>query len=320
MKKLLSYFGALLVIPSLHAAGAVMTPAAIEDFLHDHYYEIEFFVFERPEVMEFNSDEILALNRQRSLPRSMRTQRLDPDFIWTRPIDQLTRSCLTFPVLDYEMLEPADSRMEETEATRTSTTSGRPVPSIHPTLGDHPLLTFMDRMAEFELSLAQSSQRWLTSDRFALGREAERVERTGLGRLLFHGRWLQAVPPRETPDPILIQAGEQLHYPVEVRELEGTVSVTLGRYLHFQAALYFHAPGLGLIPVTARMTSAGTGVLDEPGQLGQRYMMLSESRRMRSEETHYLDHPKLGLVIRIDPVAFPAELIQALEELEEDPE
>ena len=320
MKKLLSYCWLLLVIAPLQAAGAAGNPADIEDFLHDSYYQIEFFVFERPEIMEFNSDEILALNRHRSLPRSMRTQRLDPDFIWTRPLDQQTRSCLTFPVLAYEMLQPVDSRVEETASARLPNSPARPVPTIHPTLAVHPLLTLMASMAEFELGLAQSSQRWQNSDRFVLGREAERVERTGLGRVLFHGRWLQAVPPRETPDPILIQAGEQLHYPVQVRELEGTVSVTLGRYLHFRAELFFHAPGLGLIPVTARMTSDGTEVLDQPRPPAHSYMMLSESRRMRSKETHYLDHPKLGVVIRIDPVEIPVELGQALEDLKKGPE
>jgi hypothetical protein len=50
------------------------------------------------------------------------------------------------------------------------------------------------------------------------------------------------------------------------------------------------------------------------------YMVLSESRRMRSEELHYLDHPKLGLVVRIDPVRFPDDLIQSFVALEENVE
>ena len=29
------------------------------------------------------------------------------------------------------------------------------------------------------------------------------------------------------------------------------------------------------------------------------YMQLSESRRMRSEELHYLDHPAMGAIIKI---------------------
>jgi len=43
---------------------------------------------------------------------------------------------------------------------------------------------------------------------------------------------------------------------------------------------------------------------------------LSQSRRLRSNEIHYLDHPKFGIVVRIDPVAIPQELILLLEALE----
>ena len=45
-------------------------------------------------------------------------------------------------------------------------------------------------------------------------------------------------------------------------------------------------------------------------------------RRLRSEELHHLDHPAIGVLVRIDPIAIPAELVRsaaALEELEENP-
>ena len=32
------------------------------------------------------------------------------------------------------------------------------------------------------------------------------------------------------------------------------------------------------------------------------YMQLAESRRMRSEELHYLDHPEFGMLVLITPV------------------
>jgi hypothetical protein len=36
-------------------------------------------------------------------------------------------------------------------------------------------------------------------------------------------------------------------------------------------------------------------------------MELREQRRMRSGELHYLDHPKFGVLARIDPVQAPDE-------------
>ncbi len=47
------------------------------------------------------------------------------------------------------------------------------------------------------------------------------------------------------------------------------------------------------------------------------YMQLHESRRMRSGELHYLDHPKLGILVRIDPVQIPDSLSEAYTALEE---
>ena len=43
----------------------------------------------------------------------------------------------------------------------------------------------------------------------------------------------------------------------------------------------------------------------------QGYMELIETRRMRSSELHYLDHPKIGIIAQIEEVTLPS----ALEEL-----
>ena len=49
-------------------------------------------------------------------------------------------------------------------------------------------------------------------------------------------------------------------------------------------------------------------------------MVLDESRRMRSEEIHYLDHPKFGVIVRIDPVLVPEAVQLGFEALQEDVE
>ena len=46
------------------------------------------------------------------------------------------------------------------------------------------------------------------------------------------------------------------------------------------------------------------------------YFELNESRRMRSEEIHYLDHPALGIIVKITPIEAPESLVQAWKELE----
>jgi hypothetical protein len=241
----------------------------------------------------------------------------------------MTRACLTFPLLTYELVpageSPADPTLEP-ELVKPLTdpqpaAEKRPVPEIAPELGPDPMLDFLAKMTAFEDGLIASSQRWQAPEAFRLSREASRIERRGAGRILFHGRWLQAVPPREQDDPILVTGGETLSPPLPAHELVGTVGVTLGRYLHFRADLFFHGPALGLTPASAVMAADGASTLTptETVQAGG-YMVLSESRRMRSEELHYLDHPKLGLVVRIDPVRFPDDLIQSFIALEENVE
>ncbi len=106
---------------------------------------------------------------------------------------------------------------------------------------------------------------------------------------------------------------------------EGTMAVTLGRYLHFQTTLWYREPALGQMPVDIPLgddfldgyTSFGissTTTLPEPDS---GFMLLSESRRLRSDEIHYLDHPKIGIVVRIDSVTIPRELARRFEALEE---
>ncbi len=297
------------------------TLEALDALLSERYYEVEFFVFERPAVLDFATEEILTLDRPRALPKAIRTQRLAPEELWREPLDPLTRACLTFPILSYELLPPAETLTESPSAADAPDAGDLPAPvptpQIEPILEPDPHLDFLAKVAEFERTLQAGSQRWQPPENFRLQRAANRISRRGLGRIVFHGRWLQVVPAREAPDPILVQGGEQLSPPFPSHELIGSVGVTLGRYLHFKADLFFHGPGLGLEPAVAAMDASGEGLLLESERMVSTagYMQLSESRRMRSEELHYLDHPKLGVVVRIDPVSFPEALLEQFEQL-----
>lgn len=307
----------LLATLSAHAAPAPLDGTTLDDLFTANHYQIEFFVFERPDVMEFDTVEVLARTGERALPWSMRIQRGEGEPLWPWPVAPETRACLTFPMLTYELEPlPGDTR-PAADASDPGAVAGRPVPEIHPILEPDPLLDLMAAVAEFERALTAMSNRWLDAETFLLAPDARRVQRSGLGRVLFHGKWIQDVPPRESPDPILIQGGQQLVFPTPVHELEGTVGVTLGRFLHFRADLFFHAPALGVEPIAGALSAAGREVLDPAPPLVPSYMQLSESRRMRSEEIHYLDHPKLGLVVRIDPVEIPQTLLEAFDTLKE---
>ena len=101
---------------------------------------------------------------------------------------------------------------------------------------------------------------------------------------------MQPTPPRDAGEPLLLQVGTRSG---GVHALEGTLQITLGRYLHFRAQLWQSAA-----PTAQPQTFP--------------YIELNESRAMRSGELHYLDHPEMGVLVRIDPVAVPTELAEAM--------
>ena len=57
--------------------------------------------------------------------------------------------------------------------------------------------------------------------------------------------------------------------------------------------------------------------LAQPIEFTPGYFVLDERRRLRSDELHYLDHPKFGVLAVIQPVGVPEKLIDALTAIEE---
>ena len=172
---------------------------------------------------------------------------------------------------------------------------------------------------DFERRLLREGWQW-RYDELSLATAASRMRRSGDYDVLHHGRWLQAVPPRDSATPLLLQLGPEM--PDATFELEGSVSVTLGRFLHFAAHLWLQqAPTEArAAPDLARASEPNGGPevsVDARGPTTDAVdrVLLSESRRMRPGELHYLDHPWLGILVRIEPVQAPATLAALAESL-----
>ncbi len=76
--------------------------------------------------------------------------------------------------------------------------------------------------------------------------------------------------------------------------LDGTLRVHRARYLHVQADLLYYRPLDTNIDATISLA-------DDP-YAAPRLFRLTESRRMRSRELHYLDHPLFGALVKIWPM------------------
>ncbi|MDP6374495.1 MAG: CsiV family protein [Pseudomonadales bacterium] len=160
-------------------------------------------------------------------------------------------------------------------------------------------------LEHFETALMASSFALRPRQSLVMSDMAARIGARSAYSVLMHAGWIQPVPPRGAPDPLLIQYGLPMD---DVFQLEGTLAVTIGRYLHFHANLVYREPALGLLPVS--LEADGGPDWSPPGDWLELGMVMDERRRMRSGELHYLDHPKFGVIVRIDPL-HPSEALSA---------
>lgn len=105
---------------------------------------------------------------------------------------------------------------------------------------------------------------------------AQQLGRDGHYRLLSQARWQQTLDPsgKATVKPVRISGGT-------AGELDGTILLYLSRYLHMDVNLLFRDNTSSSAPLTFR---------------------LSEQRRVKGQETHYFDHPRFGVLVRILPL------------------
>ncbi len=212
-------------------------------------------------------------------------------------------------ILDDANAAPIDSAIEGT--TSESTPALPPVTLETTQLTLTPYLQFLADVASFETSLFASSYTWLPD--LAMQDYVKAINRQSHLRPVLHRRWRAPVPARDAPQPIYIASTVDEQAPATrpgFAKIEGHVSVTVGRFLHFAPTLWYHADNLGFAPIALPALQA------LPRPQPARYFEMAQSRRMRSEELHYLDHPKFGIVVRIDPVTIPAELIAQWEALD----
>ncbi len=143
------------------------------------------------------------------------------------------------------------------------------------------------------------------------------MQTKGGSEVLFPETGRQPVASRGRARAIILDdSGAEQRYP----RLQGSITLYNERYLEVAANIWLNtdgnylqsdwqmpAPPLGpsAVEVVAADTvePAATRVVPYPFRHA---IALQEARRMRSGETHYLDHPVLGVVIRLSPLSSEA--------------
>lgn len=117
--------------------------------------------------------------------------------------------------------------------------------------------------------------------------------------------------------PMLASGVRMARDPSQVA-LDGTLRVHRARYLHVQADLLYYRPmdsdtrapvppegDPNALPAKDSPDTAYIEQLLAEGDTAPRVFRLTESRRMRSRELHYLDHPLFGVLVEAWPLELP---------------
>lgn len=143
-----------------------------------------------------------------------------------------------------------------------------------------------------------------------LGREADRLRRQPGYRVLLHTAWRQPTGSRERAPWIRLSDGGDVSV---AQGLDGMARLSLRRYLHLDldlvlsremelpVALPTPQPVAGTVAIPLGKPDGAAGAIP-PASSAVSYrrvlqpFRLVDSRRMRSDELHYIDHPTFGVL------------------------
>lgn len=167
-----------------------------------------------------------------------------------------------------------------------------------------------------------------------LTQEVRALRRDKRYQVLFHQAWRQPVVEYDKAPALLIHGGNQFG---EHFELSGSLTLSVSRYLHLKTNLWlsefvanygqerldwpelparpslnkqegysllFDQPEQGLWSQFSSGNEEYSSILAQP-YLPKQVVLLEQKRRMRSTELHYIDHPLLGLLVKITRYELP---------------
>lgn len=153
-----------------------------------------------------------------------------------------------------------------------------------------------------------------SADEHAFKRREKQLNRLKYSRVVWQHAWTEPVQAKASAfvHPLNINSVQRQN----AIHISGSVTVYLSRYLHAQTDLvvqYSKPNALARLSYPTDSATTPSSSLFVPNQTPVMYntstliraARVTLSRRMRSNELHYLDHPMLGLVVRIIPAQSP---------------
>lgn len=181
----------------------------------------------------------------------------------------------------------------------------------------------------------KSSYKLLKPKTYQLIKEVEKISESKTQRVILHTAWRQPGLDKKLSLPVYFK--REIQAPVAIEEediasqnkdetastnettidsseadttpfiLEGILRVTLARYLHLEAELAYSKK-----PPETMDTENPFAVLDDENirnEIKKKGIihLKQKRRRIRSNELHYIDHPVLGILVRMTPYIKPEE-------------
>lgn len=157
-----------------------------------------------------------------------------------------------------------------------------------------------------------------------LSRIVRSINRSSLYRLLTHKSWHQPVVSEADATPVLLQAG---HHYDDYYEIDGTIKLSRSRFLHLSTDLWYtefsplyntsngSIEALQVLDIDPTLAKANPKVVQWENNRN-RYLPvhshpLKQSRRMRSETLHFIDHPYFGILVSVKGFDYAAEDLDA---------
>lgn len=169
------------------------------------------------------------------------------------------------------------------------------LPRVYSDVMDPPVTETEDLATPLPAPAGQPTERFdrIAGDRMQLGDVYRRLQQLDAYAPILHEGWTQQARSTNeaVPNRIGRNAGGQAR-------LAGTVTLYKQRYLHLNVDLALDSAAVSGPDGTAVFGDAATGFRTESA--GQR---LQESRRIRSEDLNYFDHPGLGVIITVRELA-----------------
>lgn len=192
-----------------------------------------------------------------------------------------------------------------------------------------PRLQYPEEWVDFDT--ADGENLFLSPVATRLNNKTAALNRGGSYRVLFHKAWRQVLQLKRNSPAILIAGGDTFG---DHHRLEGSVKLSVSRYLHLSTDLWLNdfgggqpVEGGGVLLPSRPVAEIAAVAGEEPMGLQAQDMgpspsplepvaadtapepayashvtLLREERRMRSGELHYLDNPAFGILIEVRTV------------------